>query len=145
MVKAGTMALKAVVPGIPKSVRDRHLLEKDLHRIGCHKFMEKPWGLWMEDMVVELLGDKDCRNPCKCLLFGTFLSMEENRTEAFNLALATVTMHQPHMGHTPCKVSPQHSCVTNPNSGTYPLSPLVYPLVDRGWLGADFYTCPRPS
>ena len=40
MVKAGAMALKAVVPGAPKSVRDRELLE---------------------DMVVELLGDKDNR------------------------------------------------------------------------------------
>ena len=59
MVKAGAMALKAVVPGVPKSVRDRELLEKDLRRIGCHRFMGKPWGLRMEDLVVELLGDKD--------------------------------------------------------------------------------------
>ena len=59
MVKVGAMALKAVVPGIPKSVRDRDLLEEDLRRIGCHEFMGKPWGLRMEDMVVELLGDKD--------------------------------------------------------------------------------------
>ena len=61
MVKAGAMALKAVVPGIPKSVRDRDLLEEDLRQIGCHRFMGKPWGLRMEDMVVELLGDKDNR------------------------------------------------------------------------------------
>ena len=61
MVKAGAMALKAVVPGIPKSVRDRDLLEEDLQRFGCHGFMGKPWGLQMEDMVVKLLGDKD--NP----------------------------------------------------------------------------------
>ena len=59
MVKAGAMALKVVVPGIPKSVRDRDLLEEDLRWIGCHGFMGKPWGLRMEDMVVELLGDKD--------------------------------------------------------------------------------------
>ena len=59
MVKAGAMALKAVVPGVPKSVRDRDLLEEDLRRIGCHRFLGKPWGLRMEDMVVELLGDKD--------------------------------------------------------------------------------------
>ena len=55
------MALKAVVPGAPKSVRDRELLEDDLRRIGCHGFMGRPWGLRMEDMVVELLGDKDNR------------------------------------------------------------------------------------
>ena len=61
MVKAGAMALKAMVPGVPKSVRDRELLEEDLRRIGCHEFMGKPWGLRMEDLVVELLGDKDNR------------------------------------------------------------------------------------
>ena len=61
MVKAGAMALKAVVPGVPKSVKDRELLEEDLWRIGCHEFLDRPWGLRMEDMVVELLGDKDNR------------------------------------------------------------------------------------
>ena len=61
MVKARAMALKAVVPGMPKSVRDRELLEEDLRQIGCHGFAGKPWGLWMEDLVVELLGDKDNR------------------------------------------------------------------------------------
>ena len=59
MVKAGAMALKAVVPDMPKSVKDRELLEEDLWRIGCHGFIRKPWGLQMEDVVVELLGDKD--------------------------------------------------------------------------------------
>ena len=58
MVKAGAMALKAVVPGVPKNVRDQELLEEDLRRIGCHGFAGKPWGL---RMVVELLGDKDNR------------------------------------------------------------------------------------
>ena len=61
MVKAGAMALKAVVPGIPKAVKDRELLEEDLHRIGCHGFLGKPWGLRMEDLVAELLGGKDNR------------------------------------------------------------------------------------
>ena len=61
MVKAGAMALKAVIPGMPKSVKDRELLEEDLRRIGCHGFIGKPWGLRMEDMVAELLGDKDNR------------------------------------------------------------------------------------
>ena len=61
MVKARAMALKAVVPGIPKSVKDRELLEEDLRCIGCHGFLDRPWGLRMEDMVVELLGNKDNR------------------------------------------------------------------------------------
>ena len=61
MVKAGAMAFKVVVLGIPKSAKDRELLEKDLRRIGCHNLMGKPWGLRMEDMVVELLSDKDNR------------------------------------------------------------------------------------
>ena len=61
MVKAGAIALKAVVPGIPKSAKDRGLLEEDLRRIGCHSVMGKPWGLRMEDLVVELLGEKDNR------------------------------------------------------------------------------------
>ena len=42
MVKARAMALKAVVPGIPKSVKDRELLEEDLRQIGCHGLMGKP-------------------------------------------------------------------------------------------------------
>ena len=61
MVKAGAMALKAVVLGVSKSVRGWELLEEDLRRIGCHGFMGRLWGLRMEDMVVELLGDKDNR------------------------------------------------------------------------------------
>ena len=61
MVKVGAMALKVVVPGVPKSVRDRELLEEDLRQIGCHGFAGKPWGLRMEDLVVELFGDKDNR------------------------------------------------------------------------------------
>ena len=61
MVKAGAMALKVVVPGIPKTVKDRELLEEDLWQIGCHGFLGKPWGLRMEDLVAELLGGKDNR------------------------------------------------------------------------------------
>ena len=61
MVNARAMVLKAVVPGVSKSVKDRELLEEDLRRIGCHRFLDRPWGLRMENMVVELLGDKDNR------------------------------------------------------------------------------------
>ena len=61
MVKTRAMALKAVVPGMPKSVKDTELLEKDLRQIGCHCFLGKPWGLRMEEMVAELIGEKDNR------------------------------------------------------------------------------------
>ena len=61
MMNAGVMALKTVVPGIPKSVKDRDLLEEDLWRIGCHGLMGRPWGLRMEEMVSELMSDKDNR------------------------------------------------------------------------------------
>ena len=59
MVKTGAIALKAVVPGMPKSVKDRELLEEDLRQIGCHGFLGKHWGLRMEEMVAELIGEKD--------------------------------------------------------------------------------------
>ena len=59
MVKAGAIALKAVVLGVLKNAKDREHLEDDLRRIGCHGLMGKPWGLRMEEMVAELLGNKD--------------------------------------------------------------------------------------
>ena len=46
---------------MPKSVKERELLEEDLRRIGCHGFLGKPWGLRMEEMVAELIGEKDNR------------------------------------------------------------------------------------
>ena len=59
MVKARAMALKAVVSGVPKSAKDRELLEEDLRRIRCYGLMGKPWGLRMEEMMAELLGNND--------------------------------------------------------------------------------------
>ena len=50
MVKAGAMALKAVVSGAPNNAKERELLEEDLHRIGCHGLMGKRWGLRMEEI-----------------------------------------------------------------------------------------------
>ena len=61
MVKAGAMELKMVVPGVPKNVKDRELLEEDLQWIGCHRLMGRLWGLRMEEMVSELMSDKDNR------------------------------------------------------------------------------------
>ena len=59
MVKVGAMALKAVVLGVPRSAKDRELLEEDLCRIECHGLMGKPWGLQVEEMVTEFMGEKD--------------------------------------------------------------------------------------
>ena len=61
MMKAGTMALKAVVLRLPGDAKERELLEDNLHRIGCQGFLEKPWNLRVEDMVAELMGKKDNR------------------------------------------------------------------------------------
>ena len=61
MVKAGAISLKAVVPGLLKNSKDRELLEEDLRRIGCHGLLGKPWGLRMEEMVAEIIGEKDNR------------------------------------------------------------------------------------
>ena len=59
MVKARAMALKAVVLGVPGNAEEQELLEEDLCHISCHGFFEKPWNLKMEEMVVELMGEKD--------------------------------------------------------------------------------------
>ena len=48
-------------------------------------------------------------------------------------------MHQPNMGHTHVRSALNLLCHQS-KLGTYPLSPLVHPLVDRGWLVADFHT-----
>ena len=61
MVKASAMALKTVVPGVPKSAKDQELLEENLWPIGCHGLMGRSWGLRMEEMVSELMSDKDNR------------------------------------------------------------------------------------
>ena len=61
MVKVGAMALKVVVPEVPSNVKERELLEEDLHHIGCHGLIGKPSGLRMEEIVAELLSDKDNR------------------------------------------------------------------------------------
>ena len=61
MMKAGAISLKAVVPGLPKNAKDRELLEEDLRRIRCHGLLGKPWGLRMEEMVAEIIGEKDNR------------------------------------------------------------------------------------
>ena len=59
MVKAGAMVFKVVVPGVSGNTKKQELLEEDLCLIGCHGFLEKPWNLKMEEMVAELMGEKD--------------------------------------------------------------------------------------
>ena len=61
MMKARAMALKAVVLGLPSNAKERELLEKDLHRIGCQGFLERSWGLRVEKLVAELMEEKDNR------------------------------------------------------------------------------------
>ena len=61
MVKVGAMVLKAMVPGVLSNAKKRELLEEDLCGIECHELMGKPWGLQMEEIVAELLSDKDNR------------------------------------------------------------------------------------
>ena len=61
MVKAEAMAFKTVVLGVPSNTKDWQLLEEDLRRIGCYRLMEKPWKLRQEEMVAELMGEKDNR------------------------------------------------------------------------------------
>ena len=51
MMKAGAMALEAVVRRVPGNVEEWDLLEEDLPPIDCHGFLEKPWNLKMEGMV----------------------------------------------------------------------------------------------
>ena len=45
MVKARAMVLKSVVSGVPSNAKEQEPLEKDLHRIGCHGLLKKPWNL----------------------------------------------------------------------------------------------------
>ena len=58
MVKVGAMALKAVVPG---NAKERELLKEDLRRIRCHGLMGKLWNLQVEEIVADLMSDKDNR------------------------------------------------------------------------------------
>ena len=59
MVKARAMVLKAIVLGVLSNAKERELLEEDLRRIGCHGLMWKLWGLRMEEIVAELMSEKD--------------------------------------------------------------------------------------
>ena len=61
MVKAEAIASKTVVLGVSGDVEERELPEEDLRRISCHGILEKPWNLRMEEMVAELMGEKDNR------------------------------------------------------------------------------------
>ena len=61
MAKLPTVALKAVVPVIPKGEKEQAMLEEDLRLMGCHSLMERPWCLKYEKIVVELLSSRDNR------------------------------------------------------------------------------------
>ena len=51
---ARSVALKMVVPVIPKGVEEKAMLEEDLKRMGCHKLMLRPWSIKYEKIVLEL-------------------------------------------------------------------------------------------
>ena len=53
------MVLKVVVLGLSSNTEEQELLEEDLHRIGCQRFLEKLWNLRIKDMVAELMEEKD--------------------------------------------------------------------------------------
>ena len=55
MVKLPIVALKVVVPVIPRGAMERAMLEEDLRRMGCHGLMERPWCLKYEKIMAELL------------------------------------------------------------------------------------------
>ena len=55
MAKLPTVAVKAVVPIVPKGTKERAMLEEDLCQMGCHGLMERPWCLKYKKIVAELL------------------------------------------------------------------------------------------
>ena len=57
-----------------------------------------------------------CHTPCKCLLFDTFLSMEEIARKPLTLNLQGSRCTNPTWA-TPMYGQPSTSCVTNPSSG----------------------------
>ena len=42
MARQGIVALKMVVPVIPKGAEEKAMLEEDLKRMGCHRLMLRP-------------------------------------------------------------------------------------------------------
>ena len=45
------MALKMVVPVIPKGAEEKAMLEKDLRQMGCYGLMLRPWSIKYERIV----------------------------------------------------------------------------------------------
>ena len=61
MAKLPTIALKLVVPVVPKGAKVWAMLEEDLRQMGCHGLMERLWCHKYEKIVVELLTSRDTR------------------------------------------------------------------------------------
>ena len=59
MAKLSTLALKAVVPVVPKGAKEQAMLEEDLCRMGYHGLMERPWCLKYKKIVTEILASQD--------------------------------------------------------------------------------------
>ena len=54
MAKQGTIALKMVVPVIPKGAEEKAMLEEDLRWMRCHGLMLQPWSVKYKRIVQEL-------------------------------------------------------------------------------------------
>jgi len=50
--------IRSVIPGIPRSKKEKTQLEEDLREIKCHGFMKLPWNLRDVGMVRELMGEQ---------------------------------------------------------------------------------------
>ena len=54
MAKQRTIALKIVVPVIPRGAEEKAMLKEDLKRMRCHGLMLRPWSIKYEKIVQEL-------------------------------------------------------------------------------------------
>ena len=59
MAKQVSVALKVVVPVIPRGAEEKAMLEEDLRRMGCHGLMQRPWCIKYEKIVQELQQKRD--------------------------------------------------------------------------------------
>ena len=59
MAKLSTVALKAVVPVVPRGAKERAMLEENICRMGCHRLMERSWCLKYEKIMAKLLASQN--------------------------------------------------------------------------------------
>jgi len=49
------VAFQIITPTIPSDALHRRQLEEDLARIVCIGLLERPWNLWSDEMIYELI------------------------------------------------------------------------------------------